>query len=296
MPIDVSKAAGAPLPELTFEYDHKTVILYALGVGAGADPDDLKFCYENAPSAMTPDAPANEKFAVLPTFGVVPPFPALMQIFDVDGLEINPLMILHGEQYLEVRKQPNPQGGKLTTRPKVASIYDKGKMALIELEAETVDESGDVVYFNRFGTLVRGEGGFGGDKAPVVENNVPDRAPDKVFEQATLPQQALLYRLSGDPNPLHADPGFATMAGFEKPILHGLCTFGFACRAVLKECCDNDPTKFKSVFVRFSRPVLPGETIITEMWDTGDGKILFQAKTKERPDQINITNAVVELA
>lgn len=272
------------MPELAFEYDHKTVILYALGVGAGADPDDLKFCYENAPGLF-----------VLPTFGVVPPFPALMSIFGVEGLEINPLMILHGEQYLEVRKQPAAAGGKLVTRPKVAGIFDKGKMALIELEAESVDEDGDVVYFNRFGVLVRGEGGFGGEGAPAVDNKPPDRAPDKVFEQKTLAQQALLYRLSGDPNPLHADPNFASMAGFEKPILHGLCTFGFACRAVLKEFCDDDPAKFKSVFVRFSRPVFPGETIVTEMWDSGDGKVTFQAKTAERPDNINITNAVVEL-
>jgi 3-hydroxyacyl-CoA dehydrogenase/3a,7a,12a-trihydroxy-5b-cholest-24-enoyl-CoA hydratase len=284
MPIDVAKAAGTKLPELPFEYDQKTVILYALGVGAGEDPGDLKFCYENAPGLF-----------VLPTFGVVPPFPALMSIFGVEGLEINPMMILHGEQYLEIRKQPDPAGGKLTTRPKVANIYDKGKMALIELEAETVDESGDVVYFNRFGTLVRGEGGFGGASAPVVENSPPDRPPDKVLEQATLPQQALLYRLSGDPNPLHADPNFATMAGFDKPILHGLCTFGFACRAVLKEFCGDDPAKFKSVQVRFSRPVFPGETIVTEMWDTGEGKVIFQAKTAERPDNINISNAAVEL-
>jgi acyl dehydratase len=284
MPIDVSKAVGAEMPALPFEYDHKTVILYALGVGAGAEADDLKFCYENPPGLF-----------VLPTFGVVPPFPALMAIFGVEGLEINPMMILHGEQYLEIRKQPDPTGGKLTTRSKVANIYDKGKGALLELEAETVDDAGDVVYFNRFGTFVRGEGGFGGEKGPAPGNEPPDRAPDKVVEMPTLPQQALLYRLSGDPNPLHADPAFAGMAGFEKPILHGLCTFGIACRAILKEYCDNDPARFKSVKVRFSRHVFPGETIVTEMWDAGDGKVLFQAKTAERPDEISITNAMVEL-
>ena len=283
MPIDVAKASGADMPALPFTYDHKTVILYALGVGAGPDPADLKFCYENPPG-----------LSVLPTFGVVPPFPALMSMFGVEGLEINPMMILHGEQYLEIRKQPAAAGGNLTTRPKVGNIYDKGKMALIELEAETVDEAGDVVYFNRFGVLVRGEGGFGGEKGPVIDNSVPDRAPDKVFEQATLPQQALLYRLSGDPNPLHADPNFATMAGFDKPILHGLCSFGFACRAVLREYCDDDPANFASVFVRFSRPVFPGETIVTEMWKEGN-KVIFQAKTAERPDIIAISNAAVEL-
>ena len=284
MPIDVAKASGAEMPVLEFEYDHKTVILYALGVGAGAEAGDLKFCYENEPG-----------LSVLPTFGVVPPFPALMSIFGVEGLEINPLMILHGEQYLEVRKQPVAGGGKLTTRPKVANIYDKGKMALIELEAETADEAGDVVYFNRFGVLVRGEGGFGGEKGPTTGMEPPDREPDKVIEAKTLPQQALLYRLSGDFNPLHADPNFASMAGFEKPILHGLCTFGFACRAVLEAFCGGDPEMFKSVQVRFSRPVFPGETIVTEMWDSGDGKVLFQARTAERPDNVAISNAVVEL-
>ncbi|PKQ28336.1 MAG: 3-alpha,7-alpha,12-alpha-trihydroxy-5-beta-cholest-24-enoyl-CoA hydratase [Candidatus Anoxymicrobium japonicum] len=284
MPIDVEKASGAELPALTFDYDHKTVILYALGVGAGAGDGDLKFCYENPPG-----------LSVLPTFGVVPPFPALMSVFGVEGLEINPMMILHGEQYLEIRKQPASAGGKLTTRSRVARIYDKVKMALIELEAETVDETGDVVYFNRFGVLVRGEGGFGGERAPGIGNIPPDRAPDKVLEMKTSPDQALLYRLSGDPNPLHADPNFAAMAGFDRPILHGLCTVGFACRAVLKAYCDNEPERFKSVQVRFSKPVFPGETIVTEMWDTADGKILFQVKTAEHPDNVNISNAVVEL-
>lgn len=284
MPIDLSKALGAELPALDYEYDQNKLILYALGVGAGADPDDLKFCYENAPGLLA-----------LPTFGVIPPFPALMGLLGAPGVEINLMMLLHGEQYLEIHKQPAPGGGKLTTRPKIANIYDKGKGALIELEAETTDETGEVVYRNVFGTFIRGEGGFGGEKGPAPGNEPPDRPPDKVVEMPTLPQQALLYRLSGDINPLHADPGFAAMAGFEKPILHGLCTFGFAGRAVLKEYCDNDPEKFKSIKVRFSRHVFPGETIVTEMWDVGGGKIIFQAKTAERPDEISITSAMVEL-
>jgi acyl dehydratase len=203
------------------------------------------------------------------------------------------MMLLHGEQYMEIRKHPVPTAGKLTTYPKVANIYDKGKGALIELEAETKDEAGDVVYYNVFGTFIRGEGGFGGEKGPAAGNEPPERAPDKVVEMKTLPQQALIYRLSGDINPLHADPNFASMAGYEKPILHGLCTFGFACRAILKSYCDNDPEKFKSVKVRFSRHVFPGETIITEMWEE-DGRIIFQVKTAER-GEVAISNAAVEL-
>lgn len=279
MPIDVAKALGAELPPLDYDYDQKTLILYALGVGAGGDPEDLKFCYENPPGLVP-----------LPTFGVIPPFPALVSLLGLEGVEINLMMLLHGEQYLETRKLP-ATSGKLTTYPRVKNIFDKGKGALIELEAETKDEAGDVVYYNVFGAFIRGEGGFGGEKGPAPGNEAPERAPDKVVEMPTLPQQALLYRLSGDINPLHADPNFASMAGYDKPILHGLCTFGHAGRAILKEFCGDDPANFKSVKVRFSRHVFPGETIVTEMWDEGGGKILFQVKTKER-GEVAISNAV----
>lgn len=280
MPIDMELVLGAELPPMPFEYDRNRVILYALGVGAGEDPEDLRFLYENPPG-----------LSVLPTFGVVPPFPALIGLLGVKGMEINLMMLLHGEQYLEVRKHPVPPEGRLTTYPVVSAIYDKGKGALIELDAETRDDSGDVVYFNRFGVFIRGEGGFGGEKGPSPGNEAPGRSPDRVVEFRTLPQQALLYRLSGDINPLHADPAFAGMAGFDKPILHGLCSFGFACRAILKTYCDNQPERFRSVKVRFSRNVFPGETVLTEMWDEGEGRILFQVKTAER-GELAISNAV----
>ncbi|MBN2167655.1 MAG: MaoC family dehydratase [Actinobacteria bacterium] len=164
----------------------------------------------------------------------------------------------------------------------------------MELETVTTDESGDVVYFNRLGVFLVGEGGFGGEKGTPPGNVPPQREPDKVVEISTVPQQALIYRLSGDPNPLHVDANFAKMVGFDRPILHGLCTFGIAGRAVLQAYCDNDPEKFKSIKVRFSKHVYPGETIVTEMWDEGDGKILFKAKTAERGEPV-MTNAVVEI-
>ena len=149
MPIDVSKALGAELPPMTYDLTRDKVILYALGVGAVPEGDELTFVYENG-------------LKVLPTFGVVAPFPALIALISAPGVDINPVMILHGEQYLEVRKHPIPTEGTLTSKPRIASIYDKGKGALVEVEVDTEDQDGNVIFFNRFATFVRGEGGFGG--------------------------------------------------------------------------------------------------------------------------------------
>lgn len=284
MPIDVQKAMAADIPALDFEFTTRDVMLYALGVGAGVpatDPAQLKFTFENG-------------LKCLPTFGVVPPFPALMKVIGHPGLQFNPMMLLHGEQYLEIRKHPIPVKGKLTNKPRIQAIYDKGKGAVVLLDCVTTDEKGEEVFFNTFSLFLRGEGGFGGDPGPKPANEAPDRAPDKVVEMKTLPQQALIYRLSGDSNPLHADPNFAKMGGFEKPILHGLCSFGHVGRAVLQEYCGNDPAKFKSIAVRFSKHVFPGDTIVTEMWQEGEDTILLKAKTAERGEDV-ITNAAVKL-
>ena len=280
MPINL-KVVGRKLPALEYSYTHRDVILYALGIGADESPEELKFVYENG-------------LEVLPTFGVIPPFHALLSIVGMDGFDFSLAALLHGEQYLEVCRHPVPTSGVLTSHPKISAVYDKGKGALIEMEVDTVDEKGNLVYFNRFGTFIRGEGGFGGEKGPDPGHEPPDRAPDKVASMQTLPRQALIYRLSGDYNPLHADPSFAALAGFKKPILHGLCSFGFAARAVLSAWCDNDPKRFKAIKVCFSRPVFPGETIVTEMWQDGEDKVIFQAKTAER-GQYCITNAAVWL-
>ena len=282
MPIDVEKAAGTELDPMQYDLDPDKVILYALGVGAKPEGDELVFVYENG-------------LKVLPTFGVVPPFPALMGVMNVPGVEINPMMILHGEQYLEIRKHPIPTMGTLISKPKIANIYDKGKGAVIELDVLTEDQDGNEIFFNRFATFVRGEGGFGGEKGPAPGNETPDRPPDATVEETTLKRQAAIYRLSGDKNPLHVDPQFAAMAGFDRPIIHGLCTFGVVGRAVLKTYCDNDPEKFKSIKVRFSSPAWPGDTIITEMWKESDSRILVRARTKENTEKFALTNAAVEL-
>ena len=284
MPIDAEKALAAELDGVPYEYSDHEVMLYALGVGAGVPqtaPDQLQFTFES-------------DLKVLPTFGVVPPFPSLMGLMGAPGLEFNPMMLLHGEQYMEVRKHPIPTHGTLTTKPKISAIYDKGKGALVLLDAVTSDENGEEIFFNTFSVFLRGEGGFGGESGPKPTDAAPDRDPDKVVEMPTLPQQALIYRLCGDRNPLHADPGFASMGGFDKPILHGLCTLGVVGRAVLQEYCDNDPAKFKSIKVRFSGNVFPGETIVVEMWKESDDKILLRAKTAERGLNV-ITNAAVAL-
>jgi acyl dehydratase len=267
--VAIPEAAGIELPETTFEYNDRDVMLYAVGVGA----TELDFVFER-------------NLKVLPSFAVIPGFPAMMGL--VSTVEINPVMLLHGEQSIKLNKAI-PTEGKLTTSGKVASVYDKGKGALMQVEAETKDEQGEVLFVNRSGVFLRGAGGFGGERGPEAGNKAPDRAPDKSVEMQTLPIQAMIYRLSGDRNPLHVDPAFAKMAGYDTPILHGLCSFGHAGRAVLSEYCDNDSARMTGLEVRFSGVVFPGDSIITEMWDEGDGRILLQAKT-QRGDVV-ISNA-----
>jgi 3-hydroxyacyl-CoA dehydrogenase/3a,7a,12a-trihydroxy-5b-cholest-24-enoyl-CoA hydratase len=281
MPIDPA-VVGTEITPMEFPYTQKDVILYALGIGAGTGPGELKFVYENG-------------LEVLPTFGIVPAYAATMNIGSTKGLDINYAMLLHGEQYLEVRRYPLPVQGRLTSRPVISNLFDKVKGALLEVEVDSVDESGEVVFFNRFGSFIRGEGGFGGERGPEPGNEPPQREPDKTVEMKTIPQQAMIYRLSGnDINPLHIDPGFAALAGFEKPILQGMCTFGFVGRAVLREYCDNDPRRFRAIKVRFRGHVFPGETIVAELWRESVEKVIVRARTAERGDYC-LTNSAVWL-
>jgi len=277
MPVNLD-VIGKKLDASVYDYSEKDVILYALGVGCGRE--NLKFVYE-------------QDLQVLPTFAVIPAFPALFAMGS--AMQVNPMMVLHGEQRIELHG-PIPTSGKLTTTPTVTAIYDKIKGALIVTETETVDAKGKLLFKNVFGAFARGEGGFGGDRGPSGQRNaVPDRKPDTIVEMKTLPQQALIYRLSGDMNPLHADPSFAKMGGFDTPILHGLCTFGHVGRAVLASFGDDQPPRLKDFEVRFVGVVYPGETIVTEMWEDKGGRVLVQARTRERGDLV-INGAAATLA
>lgn len=251
---------GQELPETTYTYDDRDVMLYALGIGAS----ELDFVFER-------------NLKVIPTFAVIPAFPALTGI--TGAVEINPVMVLHGEQSIQLHQQI-PVKATLKTNGTVTGVYDKGKGALITIEAKTKIDGGDHLFTNTFGVFVRGAGDFGGERGPEAPNKAPDRAPDKTVEMVTAANQAMIYRLSGDRNPLHIDPAFASMAGYDRPILHGLCTFGHVGRAVLAEYCDNDPAKLGALSARFSGVVYPGDTITTEMWDEGSGRIVLQAKTQ----------------
>ncbi len=261
MPIDPTVAIGATLPEVTFSWETADVQLYHLALGAGerpTDPSELRYLDDSGPQ-------------VLPTFATVaatfhataPPrvsFP---------GVEIDLAKIVHGSQEVTVHR-PLPPTGKATTSTRIAEVWDKGKAAVIVQESTTIDENGEPLWTARSSIFARGEGGFGGERGPSESIALPDRDPDYDLRTRILPQQALLYRMCGDRNPLHSDPEFAKDAGFPAPILHGLCTYGIVCKAVVDAALDGDAAKVKGFRARFAGVVFPGETLRTQVWREDD--------------------------
>ncbi|KAK4959827.1 bifunctional hydroxyacyl-CoA dehydrogenase/enoyl-CoA hydratase fox2 [Elasticomyces elasticus] len=266
----IEEAKKAKAEGTDFAYDERDSILYNLGVGAKRT--DLPLVFEN-----------DDKFQVLPTFGVIPTFNAVAP-FSMSELVPNfsPMMLLHGEQYLEIRSFPIPTEALTTSFPKLVEVVDKGNAGIIVTGSTTVDKkSGRELFYNESTVFIRGAGGFGGAKkgsdrgAATKVYKTPSRAPDAVVEEKTTEEQAAIYRLSGDRNPLHIDPEFSKVGGFATPILHGLCFFGIAGKAVVQQF-----GMFKNIKVRFAGVVLPGQTLVTEMWKE-DNVVVFQTKVKE---------------
>jgi acyl dehydratase len=246
----------------------KDALLYAVGVGAGVEDPLAELAFTTENSGGVPQQ-------VLPTYAVLlAQVPGARRIGDFD-----PAMLVHAEQSFELHR-PLPPEGTVRATSKVTGIYDKGSGALVVSESTAVDPAtGEPVITSRGSAFIRGEGGFGGDRGPRDAWVVPDRKPDHEVTYATRPEQALIYRLSGDRNPLHSDPAFAARAGFERPILHGLCTYGVTGRALLHAMAGSDPARFASMSGRFSSPVLPGESLTVAIWADG-ANALFRT-TKE---------------
>ena len=284
MPIDYDKIKNWPFPEIEYAYTAKDCMLYALGVGYGHDPMDeaqLQFVYE-------------KNLRVAPTMPVVMGHPGFWMMNPAAGIDW--VKIVHGEQALRIHRSI-PASGTVIGRTRVKAIVDKGKDkgALVYLERSIVDKtSGTVLVTLDHVTFCRGDGGGGkSDPAPPPPPAVPEGTPDAICDLPTLPQAALIYRLCADPNPLHADPAVAKAAGFPRPILHGLCTYGVAGHAVLKTYCGYDPAKLTALSVRFSSPVFPGETIRTEMWRKDD-TVLFRSRVLGR-DVVVLNNCVATI-
>jgi acyl dehydratase len=269
MPMNLD-AVGAVSQPARHSWTSKDALLYALGVGAGqTDPTgfELEFTTENSKGVEQ---------RVLPTI------PVVIGMGGGPGLpswgDFNFAMLLHGEQGVTVHG-PIPPDGEVDIVTKIVGIYDKGKAAVVRLASDaTYVGSGAPAWQTRFAAFIRGEGGFGESRGPEIPDppKAPERAADKETTYATRADQALLYRLNGDRNPLHSDPEFAKMAGFEKPILHGLCTYGVTGRALLHTLCGSDVAKFRSMDARFSKPVMPGDTLTVRMWIESDGRAIFE--------------------
>lgn len=273
MAIEYDKLKNRKFDDIVQEYGVRDTLLYALGVCCGDDPTDvrdLRFAYE-------------ESLQALPTMATVLCSPGFWLKQPDTGVDWR--HVLHGEQFLRIHR-PLPPSGKLIGRQHIEEIVDKGpgRGALIYIKRELFEaDSGELVCTVGLSSFARANGGFGGPTGPTKPaHKLPERTPDASCDLPTWKHSALIYRLNGDYNPLHAEPAIATAAGFERPILHGLCTYGVAGRALVRTLCDNDATRLRQLDVRFSAPVYPGETIRTEIWKEGAGVAGFRCRVVER--------------
>ncbi|WP_098755634.1 MaoC family dehydratase, partial [Nocardia farcinica] len=272
MPIDPSVALGAQLPSREFAWTPSDVQLYHLGLGAGTrwtDEAELRYLDDREPQ-------------VLPTFATVaqtlhetePPkvsFP---------GIDIDLAKVVHAHQEVQVHR-PIPAAGKATSTGRISELWDKGSAAVIVQEHTITGSDGAPLWTTRSSIFAKGEGGFGGERGPSTRTELPDRDPDAEVAIPTLPQQALLYRMLGDRNPLHSDPAFAKAAGFPAPILHGLCTYGLVCKAATDTVLDSDATRVTGFRARFAGVLFPGETIRARIW-RGAGELTIAATVADR--------------
>ncbi len=283
MPLN-PQAVGATGDIRTISWNSKDALLYAVGIGAGSE--DLAFSTENTSGV---DQVVFPTFAVVAGSGTASPGKSAMGEIGT----FNWAMLVHGSQAITLHR-PIPVEARASTQDKVVAMYDKGKAAVVVTENEVKTADGEPLWTTRSSVFIRGEGGWGGDRGPSgPQNEPPATAPDHEITLQTSPDQAFVYRLSGDRNPLHTDPSFAALGGFDRPILHGLCTYGFTGRALLKSLCDNDVSRFRHIEGRFSSPVMPGDALTVRVWRTEPGTAVF---TTSVGDKVVIDQGLVKFS
>ncbi|PWI06091.1 3-alpha,7-alpha,12-alpha-trihydroxy-5-beta-cholest-24-enoyl-CoA hydratase [Streptomyces sp. NWU339] len=283
MPIDAAEALAAEPRTDEITWGHKDVQLYHLGIGAGVpatDPDELRYTLES-------------RLHVLPSFATVAGAgaPGVIAGLSMPGVDVDLARVLHAGQSLTLHR-PLPVAGTATATSGIAAVYDKGGAAILVMRTDVADADGPL-WTDEARIHVRGAGGWGGDRGPSARREPPVGPPDLTVERTTREDQALLYRLSGDWNPLHADPGFARLGGFERPILHGLCTYGMTLKAVVDTLLGGDVTRVRRYGTRFAGVVYPGETLRIRMW-RGSGEVRVVVSALDRDDAPVLADTVVE--
>lgn len=284
MPIDAAKAVAAEPRSAEIAWGRKDVQLYHLGIGAGVpatDPGELRYTLES-------------RLHVLPSFATVAgnDSPDVISGLSMPGVDVDLAHVLHGGQSIDVHR-PIPVEGRARATGSIAAVYDKGSAAILVMRTGVADADGPL-WTSDAQIFVRGEGGWGGDRGPSTRLPVPDGEPAKVVERTVREDQALLYRLSGDWNPLHADPEFAARAGFERPILHGLCTYGMTLKAVVDTVLGGDVARVRAYRTRFAGVVFPGETLRIRMWTPEPDRVQVSVAAVERDDAPVLADTVVE--